>query len=84
MLLNNGNLLEHRTLPDGRAQAIWEDPFPKPCYLFALVAGRPHLAETRVNTASGRDVLLRVYSDPGSESKRNGRWNPLVRFAALG
>ncbi|AOB31892.1 aminopeptidase [Bordetella sp. H567] len=79
VLLSNGNLLEHRPLPDGRAQAVWEDPFPKPCYLFALVAGRLTHRETRVNTASGRQVLLQVYSDPGAESKTEWALESLVR-----
>src|SRR5690606_39766456 len=48
VLLSNGNLLDTATLPDGRQQAQWEDPFPKPCYLFALVAGRlTHRSEER-------------------------------------
>ncbi|CAM3453304.1 aminopeptidase N [Bordetella sputigena] len=79
VLLSNGNLLEQRTLPDGRAEAIWEDPFPKPCYLFALVAGRLTHRETRLKTASGRDVLLQVYSDPGAESKTEWALESLVR-----
>ncbi|OZI61347.1 aminopeptidase N [Bordetella genomosp. 11] len=79
VLLSNGNLLEHRTLPDGRAQAVWEDPFPKPCYLFALVAGRLTHRETRVNTASGREVLLQIYSDPGAESRTEWALESLVR-----
>jgi aminopeptidase N len=79
LLLSNGNLIEQRTLPDGRAEAVWEDPFPKPCYLFALVAGRLTHRETRLNTASGREVLLQVYSDPGSESKTEWALESLVR-----
>ncbi|ARP84605.1 aminopeptidase N [Bordetella genomosp. 8] len=79
VLLSNGNLLEQRTLPDGRAEAVWEDPFPKPCYLFALVAGRLTHRETRLKTASGREVLLQVYSDPGSESKTEWALESLVR-----
>ena len=68
-LLSNGNLLAQADLPDGRHEARWEDPFPKPCYLFALVAGTLTWRETRLRTRSGREVLLQVYSDPGSESK---------------
>ncbi|ANN77293.1 aminopeptidase N [Bordetella flabilis] len=79
VLLSNGNLIESRTLPDGRAEVVWEDPFPKPCYLFALVAGRLTHRETRVTTASGREVLLQVYSDPGSESKTGWALESLVR-----
>lgn len=79
VLLSNGNLVEQRTLPDGRAQAVWEDPYPKPCYLFALVAGRFTHRETRLNSVSGREVLLQVYSDPGSESKTEWALESLVR-----
>jgi len=79
LLLSNGNLAATRQLPDGRAEAEWEDPFPKPCYLFALVAGRLTHRETRVNTASGREVLLQVYSDPGSESRTQWALDSLVR-----
>ncbi|WP_454689569.1 aminopeptidase N [Achromobacter aloeverae] len=68
-LLSNGNLVASRALPDGRREVEWEDPFPKPCYLFALVAGRLTCRETRTRTASGREVLLQVYSDPGSEDR---------------
>ncbi|VCU72552.1 Aminopeptidase N [Pigmentiphaga humi] len=68
-LLSNGNLIAQRDLPDGRHEARWEDPFRKPCYLFALVAGRLTWRESRMRTRSGREVLLQVYSDPGSEDK---------------
>ena len=54
-------------------------PFPKPCYLFALVAGKLTHRETTVRTASGRDVLLQVYSDPGSEDKTEWALDSLVR-----
>ena len=39
VLLSNGNLEEEGSFPDGRHYALWHDPFPKPSYLFALVAG---------------------------------------------
>lgn len=79
VLLSNGNLLDTATLPDGRQQAQWEDPFPKPCYLFALVAGRLTHRETTVRTASGRAVLLQVYSDPGSEDRTQWALESLER-----
>ncbi|MDO4905622.1 MAG: aminopeptidase N [Lautropia sp.] len=50
--------------PDGWHQAIWEDPFPKPSYLFALVAGRLAVNECTHTLASGREVLLQIWSDP--------------------
>lgn len=79
VLLSNGNLLATQTLPDGRQQAEWEDPFPKPSYLFALVAGRLTHRETTIKTASGREVLLQVYSDPGSEDRTEWALESLVR-----
>ncbi|MFV9473068.1 aminopeptidase N [Advenella sp. RU8] len=65
-LLSNGNLCASTDLPDGRHQVTWEDPFRKPSYLFALVAGDFDIREKRATTQSGRDVLLQVYSDKGS------------------
>lgn len=62
VLLSNGNLLESGVAGDGRHYAIWEDPIPKPCYLFALVAGNLGHIEDSFTTASGRHVLLRIYA----------------------
>ena len=64
-LLSNGNLVEAGDLPDGRHFAIWNDPFPKPCYLFALVAGELDELTDSLVTMSGRTVALRIYVDPG-------------------
>jgi len=61
VLLSNGNLLEQGDLDDGRHYAVWEDPFPKPSYLFALVAGDLVCIEDYYTTASGREVLLQIY-----------------------
>jgi aminopeptidase N len=61
VLLSNGNLVEARELPGGRHRAMWHDPFPKPCYLFALVAGDLSFIEDTFRTCSGRDVTLRIY-----------------------
>ncbi|CAN7444554.1 aminopeptidase N [Phenylobacterium sp. LjRoot219] len=64
-LLSNGNLIEAGELPGGRHYAVWNDPFPKPCYLFALVAGELDMLEDQLVTMSGRTVALRIYVDPG-------------------
>jgi aminopeptidase N len=64
-LLSNGNLMEAGELPGGRHYAVWNDPFPKPCYLFALVAGELDVLEDRFTTMSGRTVDLRIYVDTG-------------------
>jgi len=61
VLLSNGNLIEAGGLSAGRHFAQWEDPFPKPCYLFALVAGNLACIEDRFTTRSGRDILLQIY-----------------------
>ncbi|WP_428309215.1 aminopeptidase N [Hydrocarboniphaga sp.] len=69
VLLSNGNPVESGALDGGRHFAIWEDPFRKPCYLFALVAGDLGLVEDFYTTGSGREVTLRFYVDHGSESR---------------
>jgi aminopeptidase N len=61
VLLSNGNLSDTKELPDGRHQAIWHDPFPKPAYLFALVAGSLSHIEDSFTTMGGRSVTLRIY-----------------------
>ncbi|MBP2231568.1 aminopeptidase N [Azospirillum agricola] len=79
VLLSNGNLAEAGEHGDGRHWARWEDPFPKPCYLFALVAGSLVHAEDRFRTASGRDVTLRIYVEPGNEDKVDHAMRSLIR-----
>lgn len=69
VLLSNGNLLSERDLDDGRHEAVWDDPHPKPSYLFALVAGHFSCREKTVDTASGRSVRLQVYSDVDAHDK---------------
>ncbi|MFO1397923.1 MAG: aminopeptidase N [Burkholderiales bacterium] len=64
VLLSNGNLVAHGALDDGRHFATWHDPFPKPSYLFALVAGNLAALEDAFVTRSGRNVALRIYSTP--------------------
>jgi aminopeptidase N len=64
-LLSNGNRIEGGSLPGGRHYAVWNDPFPKPCYLFALVAGELDELADSIVTMSGRTVDLRIYVDPG-------------------
>ena len=65
VLLSNGNLLEQGTLEDGRHYAIWEDPFRKPSYLFALVAGKLVAREQRIRTRDGQEHLLQIFVRPG-------------------
>ena len=61
VLLSNGNLQASGKLPDGRHFATWHDPFRKPSYLFALVAGDLVCIEDRFTTCSGREVALQIY-----------------------
>ncbi len=61
VLLANGDPVEQGDLPDGRHWARWNDPFPKPCYLFALVAGDLACNADRFVTASGREVQLGIW-----------------------
>lgn len=68
-LLSNGNLLSQTELADGKHEAVWEDPFAKPAYLFAVVAGDFDCREEHITTASGRQVLLQLYSDKGDKQK---------------
>jgi len=64
VLLSNGNPVAAGVFDDGRHWASWHDPFPKPCYLFALVAGRLQALEDQFTTRSGRQVTLRIYVEP--------------------
>ncbi len=63
VLLSNGNLVESGRLPRNRHFACWDDPFPKPSYLFAVVAGDLAVLEDELVTASGRTVALKIYSE---------------------
>jgi aminopeptidase N len=61
VLLANGNLVEQGDAADGKHYAVWEDPFPKPCYLFAVVAGDLQCNADRFTTMSGRQVELGIW-----------------------
>ncbi|OFZ72746.1 MAG: aminopeptidase N, partial [Bdellovibrionales bacterium RIFOXYC2_FULL_39_8] len=69
VLLSNGNPLDHGQMSDGRHWILWEDPFPKPCYLYALVAGDLGLVQDTFTTKSNRQIDLRIYCDKGNEYK---------------
>lgn len=64
ILLSNGNLIEQGELEDGRHWATWHDPFKKPSYLFALVAGHLKRLEDTFTTRSGRQITLHIYVEP--------------------
>ena len=65
VLLSNGNLIKSGAEGKGRHFATWEDPHPKPCYLFAMVAGKLDKVTTHFKTKSGRNVLIEIYVEPG-------------------
>ncbi|MCE0722264.1 MULTISPECIES: aminopeptidase N [Legionella] len=69
ILLSNGNLLESGATDDGRHWVVWNDPFKKPSYLFALVAGDLACISDKFVTCSGRTIDLRIYVEPGNEDK---------------
>ncbi|MBN7797989.1 aminopeptidase N [Parahaliea mediterranea] len=61
VLLSNGNAVAREELPGGRHRVRWDDPFPKPAYLFALVAGDLHSVDDSFTTCGGREVALRIF-----------------------
>lgn len=69
VLLSNGNLIESGTLEDGRHFATWNDPFKKPSYLFALVAGNLVSIDDEFTTVSGRTIELRIFVEERNKEK---------------
>ena len=69
VLLSNGELIDSGTLENGRHYATWHDPSPKPCYLFALVAGRLDKLSDEYITGSGRSVQLEFYAESNQVHK---------------
>lgn len=69
VLLSNGNLIKQGELSNNKHFATWHDPFPKPSYLFALVAGRLDQIQDTFTTRSGRLVDLRIYVDLGEAER---------------
>ncbi|MGH6888953.1 MAG: aminopeptidase N [Rhizomicrobium sp.] len=79
VLLSNGNPMERGHLPGDRHFAVWQDPFPKPSYLFALVAGDLGHIEDEFVTRSGRRVTLRIYVEHGNEPRAHYAMDSLKR-----
>ena len=79
VMLSNGNEVAREILDDGRTKVTWEDPFRKPAYLFALVAGKLEHIEDRFTTMSGRDVTLRIYTEPHNIDKVDYAMDSLQR-----
>ncbi len=82
VLLSNGNLVEHGDLPEGRHFAKWVDPFRKPSYLFALVAGKLVAREQRIKARNGKEHLLQVYVRAGDLDKTEHAMNSLMHSIA--
>ena len=79
-LLANGNMIESGSADGGKTHfAIWEDPFPKPAYLFALVAGQFDILDGNFTTMSGRDIPLTIYVDPGDAPRAEYAMDALIR-----
>ncbi|EOQ98233.1 membrane alanyl aminopeptidase [Leptospira wolbachii serovar Codice str. CDC] len=69
VMLSNGNLLSEKQLEGGKREVVWEDPFPKPSYLFALVAGELLETKDSFQTGSGRQITLKIFVEKGNEEK---------------
>jgi len=82
VLLSNGNLLEQGDLDGGRHYAKWHDPFPKPSYLFALVAADLVAREQRIRSRAGTDHLLQVWVRRGDLGKTDHAMDSLVASVA--
>ena len=67
VLLSNGNLINRSILKNNRHEIIWEDPYPKPSYLFALVAGKLKCIEDHYFTKSNRKIKIHLYVEDGDE-----------------
>ena len=78
ILLSNGNLLKEEKLPNGWHSATWEDPFPKPSYLFALVAGKLECIEETITTSSGAKKLLQIWVEPHDLKKTRHAMDSLI------
>ena len=78
VLLSNGNLLKTEKLPNGWHSATWEDPFPKPSYLFALVAGKLECIEENIITTSGAKKLLQIWVEPHDLKKTRHAMDSLI------
>jgi len=79
VLLSNGNRVAQGDLPGGRHFATWHDPFKKPSYLFALVAGDLVQSADRFTTMTGREVNLEIYVEAKNRSKCDHAMKSLAR-----
>lgn len=82
VLLANGNPIARGEMENGRHFVTWEDPHPKPCYLFALVAGNLHCVEDHFITMSGRNVALQIWVEKENLDKTEHAMASLKRAMA--
>ncbi|MFV1992981.1 MAG: aminopeptidase N, partial [Acidiferrobacterales bacterium] len=82
VLLSNGNLLDAGELDGGKHFATWQDPFRKPCYLFALVAGKLACLKDSYTTGSDREVALEIYVEDHDLDKTQHAMDSLKRAMA--
>ncbi len=84
VLLSNGNVMKENDLTNNRHEIIWEDPFPKPSYLFALVAGKLSCVKDYFITKTNKKVEINIYVEDGDEKyvqhaisslKKSMRWD---------
>lgn len=78
VLLSNGNLIDVEKLANGWHSATWEDPFPKPSYLFALVAGKLECIEETISSSSGAKKLLQIWVEPHDLKKTRHAMDSLI------
>ena len=79
VLLSNGNRVEAGPLPGGRHFARWHDPFPKPSYLFALVAGDLGSIHDSFTSMTGRSIALEIFVEHGNEPRAHYAMGALKR-----
>jgi len=78
VLLSNGNPAESGELDNGRHYAVWDDPFPKPSYLFALVAGDLKAVSGKHTTPTGREIQLNIYVEEENTDKCDHALDSLI------
>ena len=79
VLLSNGNLTKKTTINEFRHEVIWEDPFPKPSYLFALVAGNLRCVKDKYYTKNNREVDIHLYVEEGDQKYVQHAFNSLKK-----
>ncbi len=79
VMLSNGNLIERGRVGTDRHFVVWEDPFPKPCYLFALVAGKLACISDNYQTSAGKDITLEIYVEERNKNYCDHAMNSLKK-----